>query len=130
MREFSPGGPSSYATAESPLSDQAHPSEFPARPSLNGNSAPNPDTAMKLVRAHKRRATICSSCIRGSRETGDEIRPEAMGNGLDHPEPNASQANTQAGITPELAQQLTAHRRKLLKALADAAASAARYAAQ
>src|SRR5678816_2907038 len=33
---------------------------------------------------------------------------------------NASQANTQAGITPELAQQLLAHRRKLLKALADA----------
>src|SRR4029453_12307361 len=33
-----------------------------------------------------------------------------------------SQANTQAGITPELAQQLLAHRRKLLKALADARA--------
>jgi len=33
---------------------------------------------------------------------------------------NASQANTQAGITPELAQQLLSHRRKLLKALADA----------
>jgi hypothetical protein len=29
------------------------PTMFVAAPSLNGNSAPNPDTAMKLVRAHK-----------------------------------------------------------------------------
>ena len=29
------------------------PRMFVAAPSLNGNSAPNPDTAMKLVRAHK-----------------------------------------------------------------------------
>ena len=29
------------------------PTIFVAAPSLNGNSAPNPDTAMKLVRAHK-----------------------------------------------------------------------------
>jgi imidazolonepropionase-like amidohydrolase len=35
---------------------------------------------------------------------------------------NSAQANTKAGITPELAQQLLAHRRKLLKALADAGA--------
>ena len=35
---------------------------------------------------------------------------------------NTSRQNTQAGITPELAQQLLAHRRKLLKALADARA--------
>jgi len=35
---------------------------------------------------------------------------------------NTSQQNAQAGITPELAQQLLTHRRKLLKALADARA--------
>jgi imidazolonepropionase-like amidohydrolase len=35
---------------------------------------------------------------------------------------NATQGNTQQGITPELAQQLLAHRRKLLKALADSGA--------
>src|SRR4030095_6742116 len=35
---------------------------------------------------------------------------------------NQAQSNEQAGITPELAQQLLAHRRKLLKALADARA--------
>src|SRR4029453_8578212 len=32
---------------------------------------------------------------------------------------NTAQANTQSGVTPELAQQLLASRRKLLKALAD-----------
>jgi hypothetical protein len=35
---------------------------------------------------------------------------------------NTSQQNAQAGITPDLAQQLLTHRRKLLKALADARA--------
>ena len=29
------------------------PTMYVAAPSLNGNSSPNPDTAMKLVRAHK-----------------------------------------------------------------------------
>ena len=35
---------------------------------------------------------------------------------------NSAQGNTQQGITPELAQQLLAHRRRLLKAMADSGA--------
>jgi len=210
------------------------PTMFVAAPSLNGNSAPNPDTAMKLVRAHKAagydllklhpglsRATYDSivSVARAvgitfgghvSQQVGIDRTLEVRQSTVDHldgyiegavadplkrrimspseqvpfsewmagvtdekidelarrtrdagvwvvptmflweslfasfaPESaatrqemkyapkqwvagwitqkrNASQANTQAGITPELAQQLLAHRRKLLKALADA----------
>jgi len=212
------------------------PTMFVAAPSLNGNSAPNPDTAMKLVRAHKAagydllklhpgltRATY-DSAVRVAREVGItfgghvsqqvgidrtlEVRqstvdhldgyiegavadplkrrimsptepvpfsewmagvtdaklrelarrtkdagvwnvptvflweslygtfapesaalrpemkyaPKQWVNGWITQKRNQAQGLTQGGVTPELAQQLLAHRRKLLKALADAGA--------
>ena len=212
------------------------PTMFVAAPSLNGNSAPNPDTAMKLVRAHKAagydllklhpgltRATY-DSAVKVAREVGitfgghvsqqvgidrtlevrqstvdhldgyiegavadplkarimsptaqvpfsewmsgvtdDKIRelarrtkdagvwnvptmflweslfgsfapdsaaqrpemryaPKQWVTGWINQKNNQVQGQTQQGVTPELAQQLLAHRRTLLKALADAGA--------
>jgi hypothetical protein len=212
------------------------PTMFVAAPSLNGNSAPNPDTAMKLVRAHKAagydllklhpgltRATY-DSAVRVAREVGitfgghvsqqvgidrtlevrqstvdhldgyiegavpdplkrrimspteqvpfsewmagvtdDKLRelarrtkdagvwnvptvflweslygtfapesaaqrpemkyaPKQWVNGWITQKRNQAQGLTQGGVTPELAQQLLSHRRKFLKALADAGA--------
>ena len=212
------------------------PTMFVAAPSLNGNSAPNPDTAMKLVRAHKAagydllklhpgltRATY-DSAVRVAREVGitfgghvsqqvgidrtlevrqstvdhldgyiegavadplkrrimspaeqvpfsewmagvtdDKLRelarrtkeagvwnvptvflweslygtfapesaalrpemkyaPKQWVNGWINQKRNQAQGIARAGVTPELALQLLAHRRKLLKALADAGA--------
>ena len=210
------------------------PTMFVAAPSLNGNSAPNPDTAMKLVRAHKSagydllklhpgltRATY-DSAVKVAREVGitfgghvsqqvgidrtlevrqstvdhldgyiegavadplktrmmsgqvpfsewmsgvtdDKIRelarrtkdagvwnvptmflweslfgsfapesaavrpemkyaPKQWVTGWINQKKNQMQGQAQGGVTPELAQQLLAHRRKLLKALADAGA--------
>jgi imidazolonepropionase-like amidohydrolase len=212
------------------------PTMFVAAPSLNGNSAPNPDTAMKLVRAHKAagydllklhpgltRATY-DSAVRVARDVGItfgghvsqqvgidrtlEVRqstvdhldgyiegavadglkrrimspteqvpfgewmagvtdermrelarqtkaagvwnvptvflweslygsfapesaagrpemkyaPKQWVNGWINQKKNQAQALTKGGVTPELAQQLLAHRRRLLKALADAGA--------
>ncbi len=50
------------------------PTMFVAAPSLNGNSAPNPDTAVKLVRAHKAAGyDLLKIHPRLSRETYDAI---------------------------------------------------------
>src|SRR4030095_2979610 len=48
------GAPNQLVLREQLKKDEVlGPRMFVAAPSLNGNSAPNPDTAMKLVRAHK-----------------------------------------------------------------------------
>ena len=63
--------------------DLAGPTMFVAAPSLNGNSAPNPDTAVKLVRAHKAAGYDLLKIHPGlSRETYDAIARTAREVGI------------------------------------------------